>query len=52
VPAGVIVGGNPGKIIGKVEDLACKRIAEKRKIYTINDQIEEVELYYWKELKN
>lgn len=47
VPKGVIVGGNPAKIIGKVDELAKRRIAENRPNYTINDDIEEVEKYYW-----
>lgn len=47
VPAGVIVGGNPAKIIGSVEDLAKRRIKENRPHFTINDDIESVESFYW-----
>lgn len=47
VPKGMIVGGNPAKVIGKVEDLAKRRIAENRRHYTIYDDIEKVEQYYW-----
>lgn len=47
VPKGVIIGWNPAKIIGKIDELAKRRIAENRPNYTINDDIEEVEKYYW-----
>ena len=47
VPAGVIVGGNPAKIIGSVEELANRRIKENRPHFTINDDIESVEAFYW-----
>lgn len=51
VPKGVIVGGNPARIIGSVEELASRRIEEKRIQFTINNEVEEVENYYWNELK-
>lgn len=47
VPRGAIVGGNPARVIGWTEELARKRIAEKRPRYTIADDIVEVEKYYW-----
>lgn len=47
VPKGAIVGGNPAKIIGWTEELAKRRIAENRKNYTIFNEVEEVEKYYW-----
>lgn len=50
VPAGVIVGGNPAKVIGTVEELAKRRIAEGRQHFTIDDDISVVENYYWDEL--
>ena len=52
VPPGVIVGGNPAKIIGSVEDLAKRRIAENRSAFTINNNIDDVENYYWNILKS
>ena len=42
-----IVGGNPAKVIGWTEELAKRRIAENRKNYTIFNEVEEVEKYYW-----
>ncbi|WP_051226354.1 acyltransferase [Butyrivibrio sp. MC2013] len=51
VPKGAIVGGNPAKIIGSTTDLAHKRLSEDRPNFTIRDDIEKVESYYWKELK-
>ena len=51
VPAGVIVGGNPAKVIGKVEDLAKKRAMENVPRFTIDDEIEWIEKYYWSEDK-
>lgn len=47
VPKGAIVGGNPAKVIGWTEELAKRRIAENRKNYTIANEVEEVEKYYW-----
>lgn len=47
VPKGAIVGGNPAKVIGWTEELAKRRIAENRKNYTIFNEVEEVEKYYW-----
>lgn len=47
VPAGAIVGGNPAKIIGSVEDLAKRRIKENRPHFTINDDIGSIESFYW-----
>ena len=44
---GAIVGGNPAKVIGWTEELAKRRIAENRKNYTIFNEVEEVEKYYW-----
>lgn len=51
VPRGTIVGGNPARIIGWTKNLAKKRIEEGRIPYTINDDIDEVEKYYWDFLK-
>ena len=47
VPEGVIVGGNPAKVIGYVDDLIEKR---KKKVNApINtDRFEDVISYYWK----
>lgn len=47
VPKGAIVGGNPAKIIGWTEDLAKRRICENRINYTVSNDVEEVEKYYW-----
>ena len=47
VPKGAIVGGNPAKVIGWTEELAKKRIAENRINYTVSNDVEEVEKYYW-----
>lgn len=47
VPKGAIVGGNPAKVIGWTEELAKRRIAENRTNYTIANEVEEVEKYYW-----
>ncbi|WP_236940470.1 acyltransferase [Faecalibaculum rodentium] len=52
VPKGAIVGGNPAKVIGWTEELAERRIAENRPCYTIENELDEVEKYYWIELKN
>lgn len=41
------LGGNPAKVIGWTEELAKRRIAENRKNYTIANEVEEVEKYYW-----
>ena len=46
VPNGVIVGGNPAKIIGKVEDLAQKRYLEDMS-YGKNNLKEEFIEYFW-----
>ena len=47
VPEGVIVGGNPAKVIGYVDDLIEKR---KKKVNApINtDRFEDIISYYWK----
>lgn len=47
VPKGAIVGGNPAKVIGWTEKLAKRRIAENRINYTVSNDVEEVEKYYW-----
>lgn len=47
VPKGAIVGGNPAKIIGWTADLAKRRISENGKNFTILNDVEEVENYYW-----
>lgn len=47
---GAIVGGNPAKVIGWTEELAKRRIAENRTNYTIANEVEEVEKYYWEVL--
>lgn len=52
VPPGMIVGGNPAKIIGSMEKLAKRRIAENRSVFTINSNIEDVENYYWNILQS
>lgn len=52
VPKGAIVGGNPAKVIGWTAELAKRRIAENRPCYTIENELDEVEKYYWDELKN
>ena len=47
VPEGVIVGGNPAKVIGYVDDLIEKR--KKKVNVPINtDGFEEIINYYWK----
>ena len=51
VPKGAIVGGNPAKVIGWTEELAKRRSAENRPCYTIENELDEVEKYYWGELK-
>lgn len=51
VPKGAIVGGNPAKVIGWTAELAKRRIAENRPCYTIENELDEVEKYYWDELK-
>lgn len=48
VPEGVIVGGNPAKIIGSFDDYAKKRI-EAPKLATNNDSIERIMKDYWGE---
>ena len=47
VPRGTIVGGNPAKPIGNTANLAKRRIAENRRQYTVLDEVEDVEEYYW-----
>ena len=47
VPEGVIVGGNPAKIIGKVEDLINKRINEPFFEGSWNQNLQEWIDYYW-----
>lgn len=49
VPEGVIVGGNPAKIIGKVEDLINKRINEPFFEGSWNQNLQEWIDYYWKQ---
>lgn len=49
VPKGVIVGENPAKVIGWTEELAKRRIDENRPCYTIENELDEVEKYYWDE---
>ena len=51
VPEGVIVGGNPAKIIGSVEELAKRRIMENHPHFTIDDDIENVEEFFWNTIK-
>lgn len=51
IVAGAIVGGNPAKVIGWTAELAKRRIAENRPCYTIENELDEVEKYYWDELK-
>lgn len=51
VPKDMIVGGNPAKIIGSVEDLAKRRSLENRPYFTIEDNIEKVENYFWNSMK-
>ena len=47
VPEGVIVGGNPAKVIGSIDDLIEKR--KKKVNVPINtDSFEEIINYYWK----
>lgn len=50
VPPGCIVGGNPAKIIGKTEVLVGKRIGLNES-FSIHDEIEDVEYFYWKKHK-
>ena len=52
VPKGAIVGGNPAKVIGWTEELAKRRIAENRINYTVSNDVEEVEKYYWEILSH
>ena len=47
VPCGTIVGGNPAKVIGKVNELAMKRLDANRPCFTIMDDMSIVENYYW-----
>lgn len=49
VPDGVIVGGNPAKIIGKVDELVSKREKETEQIFTIFDQIDSIKSVFWEE---
>ena len=49
VPEGVIVGGNPAKIIGKVEDLINKRINEPFFEGSWNQNLQEWINHYWKQ---
>ena len=46
VSPGIIVGGNPAKIIGFVEELAQRRIADNSPLVTIADELDDVEKYY------
>ena len=49
VKSGTIVGGNPAKVIGSVDDLFIKRMNEQRKMPRSNNDMEEINQYYWKE---
>ena len=49
VPEGAIVGGNPAKIIGNVEDLINKRINEPFFEGSWNQSLQEWIDYYWKQ---
>ena len=46
VPEGSIVGGNPARVIGSVEELANKR-KKFRDVPTVMNTIEEIVDYYW-----
>ena len=46
VPEGVIVGGNPAKVIGNVKDLAKRRYDEDMS-YGHNNTKEEIEEHFW-----
>lgn len=46
VPQGSIVGGNPARIIGRTDDLASRR-AGLNESFSIQDEINDVELFYW-----
>lgn len=48
VPAGVIVGGNPAKIIGSVEELVNKRINELYFEGSWNQNLQDWINFYWK----
>lgn len=48
VPQGVVVGGNPAKVIGKTDDLIKKRRALKN-IPIDKNSLEEIMSYYWLE---
>ncbi len=47
VPSGVIVGGNPAKVIGTVESLAKKRAESSEPHFTIQDDVEVVQATYF-----
>lgn len=47
VPEGAVVGGNPAKVIGTVDDLVKKRI-ENPDIENWNSSRQELERFYWK----
>lgn len=45
VPEGTIVGGNPARVIGRVEDLAKKRANSEEPFW--NSSRSKLEEYYW-----
>lgn len=49
VPDGSIVGGNPARVIGKIEDLAEKRMDILKGRPNNTSSIEEINKYFWNE---
>lgn len=49
VPEGVIVGGNPANIIGRVEELVNKRINEPFFEGSWNENLQDWINFYWKQ---
>ncbi|MBC2581944.1 acyltransferase [Clostridium sp. DJ247] len=47
VSEGVIVGGNPAKIIGKVDRLAEKRLKISKHMPSDKDPLEKINRYFW-----
>lgn len=49
VPEGVIVGGNPAKIIGNIYDLEQKRYNQTLNMPSNHDNLEKINSYFWNE---
>lgn len=48
VPTGCVVGGNPAKVIGSVDDLVIRR-KDSNPPFTINSEMTELDKYFWKQ---